>query len=187
MIIVQIGAYEGNDDLTKIIKSVESSNIFKIILVEPQKEFNDKLKECYKDYDYIIENVVITPNENETKVKFYHCFEDKNKEISSISKEHLYKHNQMNFIESELDSITVNNLLLKHKIDTLDILFIDAEGMDSEIIKSIDFNKFDIKKIYYENLHINNQELIIFLESKNYFINEGQLSNGWTNEAIKKY
>jgi hypothetical protein len=53
MIIVQIGAYEGNDDLTKIIKSVESSNIFKIILVEPQKEFNDKLKECYKDYDYI--------------------------------------------------------------------------------------------------------------------------------------
>jgi hypothetical protein len=93
----------------------------------------------------------------------------------------------MNFIESELDSITVNNLLLKHKIDTLDILFIDAEGMDSEIIKSIDFNKFDIKKIYYENLHINNQELIIFLESKNYFINEGQLSNGWTNEAIKKY
>jgi hypothetical protein len=58
--------------------------------------------------------------------------------------------------------------------------------MDEKIIKSIDFNKFYIKKIYYENLHINNEELIRFLESKNYHINKYQLSNGWTNEAIRK-
>jgi len=183
MIVVQIGAFQGDDDLTKMIKNVEVS---KLVLVEPQKEFNDKLKECYKDYNFVIENVVITPNEHETKVKFYHCQEEKNKEISSISKEHLFKHNQMNFIESELDCITINNLLIKHDISTLDILFIDAEGMDEQIIKSIDFDKFNINKIYYENLHINNQELIRFLQSKEYNINEYQLSNGWTNEAIRK-
>ena len=44
----------------------------------------------------------------------------------------------------------------------------------------------NINKIYYENLHINNQELIRFLQSKEYHINEYQLSNGWTNEAIRK-
>jgi FkbM family methyltransferase len=186
MIIVQIGAFQGDDDLTRIIKNLETTEISKIILVEPQKEFNDKLKECYKDYNFVIENVVITPNENETKVKFYHCEEEKNKEISSISKEHLFKHNQMNFIESELDCVTINNLLINHGISILDILFIDAEGMDEKIIKSIDFSKFYIKKIYYENLHINNEELIGFLQSKNYHINKYQLSNGWTNEAIRK-
>jgi hypothetical protein len=64
-------------------------------------------------------------------------------------------------------------------------LFIDAEGIDGEIIKSIDFEKFNIKKIFYENLHINNMQIKKFLEEKNFSIKENVLTNGWTNEAIK--
>jgi hypothetical protein len=120
------------------------------------------------------------------KIKIYHCIEEKNKEISSVSKEHLFKHNQTNFIETEFDCITINNLLLKHSISTLDILFIDDEGIDDQIIKSINFDMFNIKKIYYENLHIDNTQLKTFLSSKGYHINEYKLSNGWTNEAIRE-
>jgi hypothetical protein len=65
------------------------------------------------------------------------------------------------------------------------LLFIDAEGIDGEIIKSIDFEKFNIKKIFYENLHINNMQIKKFLEEKNFSIKENVLTNGWTNEAIK--
>ena len=44
--------------------------------------------------DITIENIVITPNENETEITFYSCSEDLDKEISSIKKEHLFKHNK---------------------------------------------------------------------------------------------
>lgn len=184
--ILQIGSFKGNDDLTQIVKTFKTSEISKIILVEPQKEFNEYLEKCYVGYNFSIENVVITSDNSKNKITFFSCIEDKNKEISSISKEHLLKHNQTNFIEIEIDCTTINDLLLKYNIKNLDILFIDAEGIDDIIIKSIDFNKFNIRKIFYENLHINNHELKIFLESNNYEINQNILLNGWSNEAIKK-
>lgn len=184
--IVQVGAHKGNDDLTRIIKNFKFDEISKLILIEPQKEFNQDLEYCYSGYNFSIENIVITSDSTESKVTFFSCVEDKNKEISSISKEHLFKHNQTNFVETEIECTTINGILIKYEIDNLDILFIDAEGFDEYIIKSIEFDKFNIRKIYYENLHVNNFELKSFLISKNYKINENILTNGWTNEAIKQ-
>jgi FkbM family methyltransferase len=183
--IIQIGSHKGDDDLTKIIKNIKSEDISKIILVEPQQEFNTNLNDVYNGYNITIENIVITPNENETEITFYSCSEDLDKEISSIKKEHLFKHNKYNFNETKIKCLTLNSLLLKHNIFDLDLLFIDAEGIDGEIIKSIDFEKFNIKKIFYENLHINNMQIKKFLEEKNFSIKENVLTNGWTNEAIK--
>ena len=184
--IIQIGAHKGYDDLTDIVKSYNPNEIDKLILIEPQKEFNNHLTDCYKDYNFIIENYIINDNKDEKKIKFYSCHEDKNKEISSINKEHLIKHNQFNFIENEFDCITLNEILVKYDIINLDILFIDAEGFDDKIIKSIDFEQFNINKIFYENLHINNDVISDFLMSKNYEIIKHTLSNGWSSEATKK-
>ena len=185
MKIIQIGAHKGYDDLTDIVKNIDNSIIESLILVEPQQEFNESLNSCYSGYNFTIENLVITDNEDDKTCKFYSCIEEKNKEISSLNKEHLIKHNQFNYIEKEYKCITLNGLLKKYNIKTLDILFIDSEGFDDKIIKSIDFDEFEIKKIYYENLHINNNEIIEFLITKNYKLNKNILSNGWTNEAIK--
>jgi len=70
--IIQIGSHKGNDDLTKIIKNIKSEDISKIILVEPQQEFNTNLNDVYNGYNITIENIVITPNENETEITFYY-------------------------------------------------------------------------------------------------------------------
>jgi hypothetical protein len=70
-------------------------------------------------------------------------------------------------------------------LQNIDLLFIDTEGYDSKIIMSIDFTKFNIKEIYYENLHVNAYELRTFLKQKNYTINEGVLTYGWNDRAIK--
>lgn len=183
MNILQIGSNKGYDDLTDIVKQYNPEKIEKLILVEPQPEFNQILSECYHGYNFVIENVLINTDENVSTSKFYSC---EHKEISSIKHSHLQKHNQYNFVESLVPSITLNNLLKKHKINILELLFIDAEGFDDEIIKSIDFEKFDIKKIIYENLHINNNDIIDFLTKKNFIINKNVLMNGWSNEAVKK-
>jgi len=194
MKLIQIGSHRGYDDFTEIVKKINPDDIDFLLLIEPNSEFNENLKHCYIDYNPIIENVVIVTN-NEKKTKFYTCnkdkYPDKNgsnfSELSSLIKEHLLKHNiDINYIdENEIDCTTINKIFEKYNIKNLDILFIDVEGFDSNLIRSIDFDQFEINKIYYENLHVNNDDIIKFLESKKYIINKNVLMNGWTNEATK--
>jgi FkbM family methyltransferase len=184
--IVQIGAHKGYDDLTDIIKSSYNIDDINLILIEPQNEFNEYLIECYKNYNYIIENVIINTDSELNTTKFYKCSNDLDKEISSMNPQHLMKHGKNNFNEIDIPCITIDNLLLKYQIKNIDILFIDAEGYDGDIIKSINFDTFNIKTIFYENLHLNNNdEIINFLQSKNYNIHTNILNNGWTNKATK--
>lgn len=182
MKIIQIGAHKGNDDMTNIIKNYE--NIELIILVEPQSQYNDSLIDCYKDYNIKIENLVVVDNPEINKVTFFTCVDEKDTEISSLDVNHLLKHDKPNYIKNNFDCITVNNLLDKYNITELDILFIDTEGFDDKIIMSIDYEKFNIKSIFYENLHIENNPLIEFLNNKNYIVSENLLSFGWTNNAV---
>jgi hypothetical protein len=64
----------------------------------------------------------------------------------------------------------------------LDILFIDAEGYDDEIIRSIDFNIYKINKIYFENLHLKT-DVNDYLKSKGYAVKTNIGTNGWMNLA----
>jgi FkbM family methyltransferase len=180
--IIQIGSHKGYDDLTEIVKKHKPEEIENLILVEPQQQFNESLNDCYLEYKPKIENIVITPNENETTTNFYHS---NNTEVSSIIPNHLVKHHQFSYQETQYSCMTINNLIKKYNLSKIDILFIDAEGIDDQIIRSIDFEKNEILEIYYENLHINNNLLIEFLKSKNYQVVKNILFNGWTNKAFK--
>jgi hypothetical protein len=67
----------------------------------------------------------------------------------------------------------------------IDILFIDAEGYDDTIISTIDFEKYNITKLYFENLHIKNQNIYEYLENKGYAIEKNVGLYGWTSLAKK--
>lgn len=195
MKLLQIGSHKGYDDFTEIVKKINPYDIELLLLIEPNKELNPDLMSCYSIYNPIIENIVITTDNDKRKTKFYSCdknfYPDKDgnnySELSSLIREHLLKHNinDSYIVESEIECSTINKIFEKYEIKNLDILFVDVEGFDYNLIKSIDFEKYNIKKIYYENLHIDNDMMINFLESKNYKINERILTNGWTNEAYK--
>jgi hypothetical protein len=61
----------------------------------------------------------------------------------------------------------INGLLEKNGFFNIDFLSIDTEGSEFEILKKIDFKKFDIGIIIVEN-NYNNNELREFLKSNNY-------------------
>jgi len=61
----------------------------------------------------------------------------------------------------------INSLLEKNGFFKIDFLSIDTEGSEFEILKKIDFKKFDIGIIIVEN-NYNNNELREFLKSNNY-------------------
>lgn len=194
MTIVQIGANRGYDDVTEI-----SNQIFpnRIILVEPFNEHNESLQECYKHIpECYIENIAIVDNpELKTASLHYHDQDSVGRdkfELASLNKNHFIKIRESYYTEEGMKervvpSITINQLLDKYQLINVDVLFIDTEGFDDVIIKSIDFSKYNIKEIYYENLHVDVDSLRIFLESKGYTIekNVGFVFK-WNDKATKK-
>lgn len=191
MIAVQIGANRGNDEFTSLIKN---EHVDTLILVEPLSVHNPSLINCYSNIDNkFIENVIITDKENSEEVIYFHKLDGleygNNYELASLNKQHSLNirnsYEEKEVIALKLPNLTINNLLDKYKLQNIDLLFIDTEGYDSKIIMSIDFTKFNIKEIYYENLHVNAYELRTFLKEKNYAIHESVLTYGWNDRAVK--
>lgn len=192
MNIIQIGANKGYDDITDIINHNLPSCL---ILVEPFIEHNESLKECYKHIpNCYIENVAIVDNPDSTTFRLYYHISDTNHinkfELASFNKDHFKKvrekdWNEEGMRERIVPSITINQLFDKYNLLDIDLLYIDTEGFDDKIIESINFDKYNIKEIYYENLHINTNELHLFLKEKKYNIEYNVGHHGWSNKAIK--
>ena len=54
----------------------------------------------------------------------------------------------------DIKIIVFNDLVEKYNISEIEYLFIDTEGYDYQIIKSIDFNKTKINKVKFEYKHL---------------------------------
>lgn len=186
MKVVQIGTGCAWDDLSDIIKD---QPLEILILVEPLRVHNTSIRECYKHVkNKHVLNLAITTEEGE-KVIFYHHLDDGPRfEVAGTSKEHIIKHglDPDRIVQSNVESIRINQLLEKYSLNLLDILYIDAEGMDDDIIKDLDLGKYFVKKIYFENLHLKNHDIYDFLKNKGYEITHFTGKNGWTSMAERK-
>lgn len=96
--------------------------------------------------------------------------------ISSVNRDHVtrhlntYKksilrntkmHMELTVKEVKLDSISFGSLTQTLELKTIDLLQIDVEGSDYGIISSIDFNKIRINLMFFENKHMDLDELIL--------------------------
>jgi FkbM family methyltransferase len=177
--LIQIGANDGQrfDILNFYIKKYQT----KSLLVEPIKENFEKLKENYKDCNFIsFDNSAISVNNEisylyKVKDQYIKNYSAHIPGITSFDKKHLIKHGVKNkHIDKEsVSSISMTNLISKYNLKSFDLLFIDAEGYDGKI--AIDFLSsttiFPI--IILEYVHINNnifKDLINMLDIKKYNI-----------------
>lgn len=186
MKIVQIGTCVANDDLTKIIENI---NPEVLVLVEPMSIHNKKINECYSRIDNLfIENVAITTNNQEEMIFYYHKNDGPMYEVSSIDVNHILKHgyDKNGIVELKVKCVTISQLFEKYSLKKIDILFLDAEGLDDEIIKSIDFLIYDISKIYFENLHLKDDKIYKYLEKSGYKVTKKMGHNDWSSLAEKK-
>jgi len=184
--VVQIGTGCAWDDLSDIIKDQQPEIL---ILVEPLRVHNTSIRECYKHVkNKHVLNLAISTGQEQT-ITFYHHLDDGPLfEVAGTSKEHIIKHglDPDRILQSNVESIRINQLLEKYNLNLLDILYIDAEGMDDDIIKDLDLGKYLVRKIYFENLHLKNHDIYDFLENKGYEITQFTGKNGWTSMAEKK-
>ena len=175
--VIQIGANDGVrfDILNSYIKKYKT----KSVLVEPIKKNYEKLKKNYEDCNFIsFENCAISTNNEisflyKVNEKYIKNYDDHIPGITSFNKEHLLKHGVKNrhIICENVSSINMKDLIIKHQLKSLDLLYVDAEGYDGKIV--IDFlNTTNIKPvIILEFIHIKNvifESLIKILEKNKY-------------------
>jgi hypothetical protein len=155
MIIVQIGTNDGNDDVKVFVKD-NQLDIKLCILVEPLSELNAKILENYKGIDNVyVENVAIVSYDDTEEQDFFYEQDSDNYQVSSLISNHTnVSVKSVNPVVSrKIKVLSINNLFEKYDLHTIDCLYIDAEGLDVDIINSIDFTKFIIKKIVFESAH----------------------------------
>ena len=100
--------------------------------------------------------------------------------LNTISKEHIFflkKAFGLNKLEKKkIKTITLTKLLKKNKIRKIDFMNIDIEGSELKVLKTLNFNYFDIKVICIEILgqfftkrnKINKDKIIKIFKQNNY-------------------
>ena len=175
--IIQIGANDGYsfDELNFFIKKYK----IKSLLVEPIKENFDKLKENYKNFDFVtLENSAISINNEISHLyRVDPLFEKKYGShipaIPSFDKDHLINHGVKNkhIIQEKINSMSIKDLIEKHNIKNVDLFFIDAEGYDGKIVYDFLLNSKIRPIIIFEYIHVENsffKDLLSQLSIKDY-------------------
>ena len=157
--LIQIGANDGLlfDVLKHYIKKFHPSSL----LIEPVLENFEKLKKNYHNIENIkFENSAISVNNEisslyKVKLSKVHHYDEHILVITSFNKNHLLEHGVKNshISKEKVQSISIDKLLIKHSIKTLDLLFIDAEGYDSKIIYDFFKNSLLRPLIIFEYIH----------------------------------
>jgi len=133
----------------------------KIFAIEANPANINKLKDCYKDFAGAeIFNLGISQKNNNELNFFYTDDDAPHFQVCSTSARHVKKHYPNSKIKSfKIKSISINNFLEKYICNNdIDYLSIDLEGIDYEILMSINLKKYNIHNISVEYLHLNKNQ-----------------------------
>lgn len=157
--LIQIGANDGVtfDPIREFV--IHNPDRVKGILLEPMKETYSKLVENYRDFPNIIKENLAIHNSEKEMILYKVNPEKKDKldrwsgGMASFNSSHheLSKTPKEYIIEEKVNCISLGDLILKHKIDKVDLLQIDTEGYDAEIIGNINFDRIKPTIIHFEH------------------------------------
>ena len=165
---VHLGACIGDWDktglnrcgFTEFIKKNSKIND-KIFLIEANPKNISKLEESYKNFNNArILNLGVTARKNNEITFFYTEDDAPYYMVCSTKINHVLKHYPNSKInEFKIKTVSVNNLFKDYiKERNIDYLSIDLEGIDFEILMSINLNDYNIKNISFEYLHLNKKQ-----------------------------
>lgn len=166
MHLVQIGCHTGDDSAFSFIKDKENE-IEQSLIIDALPSSVDICEKLYKE-NIKKENFekinflrrAIVADENLQEVDFF-VTENEHQDdgqigytaFSSTDVNHLKSHGVKNIKKISIPSITLDKLFNDHSLSRIDRLFLDAEGLDAQILLSLDFEKFEIPFICYESSH----------------------------------
>lgn len=164
---LQVGAFDGvtGDPIYELVRSFG----WRGIVCEPNPDAFRRLEQNYCDLPKVrVENVAIDVANRVRKLYFVRKTEERMPEwiyqMGSFQPDFITKDRtgiegvEALVTSADVNCTTIDSVLKKHSIDTLDLLQIDTEGFDFEIIKML---KMDLHKpsiIQYEHKHLSRSD-----------------------------
>jgi len=144
-IYIQIGSNIGNDSFYKMVEQLKEKS--RIILVEPNPKLKNKLSDRYQklanNHDVVICTSGISTVDGEAEFYLYYAHQ-----LSSLIKRRTIEEGPSGTIKIKI--ITFKTLCDSLNIKDVDHLSIDTEGLDYQILMSIDLNERNISEIIFE-------------------------------------
>ena len=152
MTIVQIGCNDGKDHVLDFcLKNRES--IEEIHLIEPNPEALEDCKKTYSDFKQAkFHNLAIVSNDLESISLYVPQAKSCNGHASTLAN-HLTAHGHADFNTINVLATSLDRFFDSNKITKCERLYIDAEGLDSDILLGLDVQKYKIGRIEFEVIH----------------------------------
>ena len=156
MKILQVGCHKCDDTLSKYILSKGAKKVEHLILIDIDASFVDIANTLYKDVGKLTTIVTaITPDPNQSEIILYQLKSCMFSEHTSFNYDHMIAHHHS---PEKIETVnhparTITSVLEEYNIEELDEFHIDTEGLDVDILYSINYDKYLIKKITFEHVH----------------------------------
>jgi FkbM family methyltransferase len=164
-----VGAFDGvtNDPTSEFIRK----RCCRAILVEPQPEPFKRLRENMKDQgnsNIILVNAAI---DQVSGFRDIYCVSDGTHELpewteqlASFRRDHVVNHEDKapgvskHVVACSVPTISFEDLLDRYGVKSIDLLQIDAEGMDAQLLTWFPFERIKPALLYYETVHMSAEE-----------------------------
>lgn len=143
------------NQVSKLFKE-ESNQVIHLIDANPfaLKEFqnNCKILSYYSKMKFY--NFAILPIDTYFPVKFFSPRDPSKSDFSSINPNHVTAHLHNAEIDAlNIDSISLNSFIRTFVKGDINHLIIDSEGLDAQLLFSLNFEQIKPKNIVFEHLH----------------------------------
>ncbi len=146
------------------------------ICIEPDVSLIPVLKKS-RAKDLILNIGISTTTSSEAEFYF---FDGQYSAWNTFSKEDALvksKESGISFSQSKVELDTINNIILKYNFQQVNYLSIDVEGLDLDILKTIDFEKIKPELICVETIAFSlnntmkkNEDIVNFMLTKDYIV-----------------
>jgi FkbM family methyltransferase len=162
-----VGAFDGveNDPTSEFIRKRRCRAIF----VEPQSGPFERLRENMLSRDNVI--LINAAIDRVSGFRNIHCVSANANElpswteqIASFRREHILNHEERapglskHLRTYMVPTVSFEDLLDRHCIKSLDVLQIDAEGMDAQLLTWFPFERIKPALLHYETIHMSSEE-----------------------------
>lgn len=167
-LVLVIGAYDGveNDPVSKFILPRACAGIF----VEPQPGAFARLRNNFRSHGrFHLVNAAVDRSTGARELFYVPAGSDGlpawTEQLASFRREHIEKHEEKvpglaGHIESmTVQTISFQDLLDRFKVQAIDVLQIDAEGMDALLLSWFPFDRLKPAVVHYEIAHMSADDL----------------------------
>lgn len=162
-VVVQIGANDGaaGDPIGHLFARTQ----WRGLLIEPVPHLAEALRRRHLRNPAIqIEQAAISTHDGDASLYRLRTIPGQTPEwfeqLATLDREVLLKHRssipeiESLIIEERTKTARLDTLLMRHALDRVDLLVIDTEGHDCEVLRQVDFNRFQPSLVMFEHQHL---------------------------------